>query len=284
MSKTPPTKNSSKSTRKPSTVLEGSDTESFEPLTIRIEGGPVGELNSTVTTRVIHLNPILDVRDIKIAGEPSAEDSERVFDIFKWIMSERPRLKDPKFHIEIASRIALDFEGLDIKGRIRILHDFLHRIAISIDTDQKDLTDEEIVYLARTIDNAILQFQHVVPIETITSPIERIHEQGYSSALSEKWREKIPSETSAQYFERVIAPIPFSMRPSTTVLLETQPDLHKALTSACYEQKRYNRIGFGEAGRAHKISDLLPIGVPKPRSPRNAKVGQPRADRTLNKK
>lgn len=90
--------------------------------------------------------------------------------------------------------------------------------------------------------------------------------------LPELWRSVDEDESAAAYFERVIAPIPFEMRPTTTQLSESQPDLYKSLSNLCADQKRRNRRGLGEIGQATGLSEVLPMGVPKVRAPRQKRA------------
>lgn len=100
---------------------------------------------------------------------------------------------------------------------------------------------------------------------------ERVRKaMGAGAPELELWRSVDDKETAAQYFERVIAPIQFAVRPTMKDLAAAQPALFRSLTNLCADQKRFDRVGFGEAGQAKAVSELLPVGAPRP--PRRTKA------------
>jgi hypothetical protein len=99
---------------------------------------------------------------------------------------------------------------------------------------------------------------------------EYVSQATSGTRATELWRSIDDKETARAYFERVIAPIPFRLRPTTTEISTGQPQLYKSLSVLCAEQRRSNKVGDTELAQATAISQLFPAGVAKERKQRRA--------------
>jgi len=177
------------------------------------------------------------------------------------------KVKESDFSGTLKADFALAFQPLEENERIESLTAIVTRIAKLHAAGEVVLSAAQMFQFQTALFAAAsvaagadaeckVMFQQFAEIGELT--------QTASWVPSEKWREINADETAAQYFERMIAPLPFEVRPSTTQLSDMQPDLYRSLRNLCADQKRFNRTGVGEIGKARALSEVLPIGPPKP--------------------
>ena len=177
------------------------------------------------------------------------------------------KVKESDFVQTLKADLELSFSGLDQKESIAASAAIIARIAELHSAGRVVLTENQVGVFQTAIDIAVKQLTD--DNGELAALLQQFTNIGASSAgagwaPAEKWREVNVDETAAQYFERMIAPLPFEARPSTTQLSEMQPDLYRSLRNLCADQKRFNRTGIGEIGKARALSEVLPIGAPKP--------------------
>lgn len=151
-------------------------------------------------------------------------------------------------------------------ARIRTLSNVLARIADLQASGESVLTASELDTLCTAVTEA---FEKCGFGERGKSFDEYLRTAEIRSSWnpSHLWREFDERETAVSYFQTEIAPLPYRLRPATTVVKELQPALYKALASHCANVARGRILpSLSETSRAKHITDLLP-GVRRARTP-----------------
>jgi hypothetical protein len=176
-------------------------------------------------------------------------------------------LKSSVFLIYFHERLVRCIGKLEQKERIRTLSTVLARIVDLHGAGRTVLSDGDIGSLCSIVTRAFER----IGFDKDTQPWSSIEAELISElgpAPIPRWREQDHFETAAQFFDRVISPIPFALRPTTTQLKVEQPKFLNALSAHCSNIKRgKQKPGVSEAYTAHFVSELLPIGQPKARAP-----------------
>lgn len=177
------------------------------------------------------------------------------------------KVKEPDFVESFAADIRICFAVLENDDeRIESLTAILARIVklhadrhIVLSASERGLFTRALINAAWSAHSALAAHPELQrQIESIGKP-----DAGASQPLPERWRELRENETAPQFFDRIIAPIPFESRPTTTALMESDPPLYKTLAATCAYNVKTNRVGHTELERARGIADLFPMAARK---------------------